>query len=430
MNPHLTLRRSIAAVRMSATLDVNQQVVAARQAGQDVLHLGFGQSPFPVHETIQRSLGQHADKNMYLPSAGLAPLRSAALDYFSARLGFAADGYTCMVGSGSKELIFAVQLAVAGDLLMPVPSWVSYAPQVIMTDDRVIKVPTADSRHIAAEQLDRTIAAARREGKHPTKLILNYPNNPTGLSLDTTALEEIAAVCRTHGLVVISDEIYGLVDFRGNHRSIAAFYPENTVITTGLSKHLSLGGYRIGFAMVPTAQPALFDALLCIASEIWSAVSAPAQYAAVSACSGHRELEQYIASCTAIHQLITAYVRDRLSSFGVAYPALHGAFYLYPDFAPFREALAERGVTTSDQLAADLLTTARVATLPGTAFGDEPETLTLRLATCDFNGQSALAYYHAHPDCTAQALVHACCDEIRRACDCMEAYFTRPTSIA
>jgi aspartate/methionine/tyrosine aminotransferase len=365
---------------------------------------------------------------MYLPSAGLETLRTAGRDYFAGKFGFDGQEFEAIIGPGSKELIYDIQLAVEGDLLLPVPSWVSYGPQATLIDDQIIKIPTsmANNHHLTAEDLEQAIVTARQAGKNPKKLIINYPNNPSGLTLTRDRLAQIAQICCQHNILVISDEIYGLVDYAQNHLSLAHFYPEGTIVTGGLSKHLSLGGYRLGIALIPRQQRTIFEAMVSIASETWSTVSAPVQFAAVKAFENNSDIEAYIQTCTQIHGLISGYVRDTVVELGIEYPRLQGAFYLYPNFDPFREALRKNyALETSEQLASDLIDRIQVATLPGTAFGDTPQNLTLRLATCDFDGQAALTYYANHPDNTSEAFVRACCPNIELACERLRQYFEK-----
>jgi len=397
----------------------------AREDGKNILHLGFGQSPFPVHSIIRDEVAANSDKNQYLPSAGLSELRDLAVGYFAEKFGFAEQEFVPIVGPGSKDLIFAIQHVVDGDLLLPVPSWVSYAPQTLLTQDQILKIPTSieDGYQITAINLDSAISGAIKAGKNPKKLILNYPNNPTGLTLTSDQLKRIAQVCRRYGILVISDEIYGLVNFKFNHCSIASHYPEGTILTTGLSKHLSLGGYRLGFAFVPKKLHQVYESLIRVASETWSCVAAPIQYAVRAALRKDPAIEEYIRTCTRIHHLVGEYVRDTILALGIEYPGLEGAFYQYPDFAIKRDLLRTRGVETSDRLAVDLMDKTQIATLPGTAFGDLPENLRLRLATCDYDGETALDYVRAHPECTSETLINACCPNIRLACDRLSSYF-------
>lgn len=153
------IRSRVGKIQFSPTLEINEHVRSAREEGKDLLHMGFGQSPFPVHPLIQEALAVNADKNMYLPSAGLPELRELSRHYLSEKFGFDANHFQTITGPGSKELIYDIQLAVEGDLLLPIPSWVSYAPQAVLIDDSVIKIPTTikDNYQITAESLNKAI---------------------------------------------------------------------------------------------------------------------------------------------------------------------------------------------------------------------------------------------------------------------------------
>jgi aspartate/methionine/tyrosine aminotransferase len=179
--------------------------------------------------------------------------------------------------------------------------------------------------------------------------------------------------------------------------------------------HLSLGGFRVGVALVPEALDGIYESIVRIASETWSTVAAPIQYAAQYAFENHPEIEAYIRICTKIHRLVSEYMRQVLVELDIPYPRLDGGFYLYPDFCLFREGLKTKGVETSAALARHLIDEIQVVTLPGTAFGNPPEHLFLRLAPCDYRGADALEYIKAYPDCTAEALVSNCCPNIRLA---------------
>ncbi|MEX2442913.1 MAG: pyridoxal phosphate-dependent aminotransferase [Alkalispirochaeta sp.] len=393
---HVAIRPSLRSLKFSPTLLINERVAELRRAGNTVYHMGFGESPFPVHPTIRAAISDYSGKNQYMPAAGMAELRHAARDYILKKHRIGSDEFDVMVGPGSKELIFDIQLAVEGDLLFPAPSWVSYIPQTLITRDEVVRIHLGPgvSYKLSAAVLDDHIREGRRSGKHPTKLILNYPNNPTGMTYTPEELEEIAGVCRAHNILVISDEIYAQVAFRRYHRSIAHYYPEGTIVTTGLSKHLSLGGFRLGIALVPRGLGEVFQVLRAIASETFSAVSTPIQYSVLTAFQENTEIEPYITQCTEIHDVVTRYVWRTLQQLGVDYAEPQGGFYMYPDFEPYRRDLRERyGIDTSDDLARDLLHSRQVATLPSTAFGDSPRDLRLRLSTVDFDGLTALSRY-------------------------------------
>jgi aspartate aminotransferase len=421
----------VAGLPESSTLRINEEVAARRAGGETVFHMGFGESPFPVPERIKAALAEASAANSYPPTLGLPDLREKAVKYFSKRLGFDPSGVDALIGPGSKDLIFAAQLAIEGDLILPTPSWVSYAPQAKLAGTKAIKIPTQAANHhrVTGGLVEDTIAKARSEGMNPRKIILNSPNNPTGLSIASEDLQDIARVCRTAGVIVISDEIYALTTHGGSHKSISEFYPEGTIVTTGMSKHLSLGGYRVGFAFAPTALKGLLEALRAVASETWSCVSHPIQYAAIAGLEEHRDIETHVAQCTKIHGMVSNYVRDQLIAAGIPYPPLSGGFYLYPDFTPLAAGLADTfGVKTSQDLSADLLSRNAVATLPGTDFGDADQVLTLRLATTDYNGRKALEYLGEHPQANEEQLVKAACPNIVAACARITEYIRGATA--
>ncbi len=381
---------------LSPTLGMNEEVKRLRAAGKQVLHMGFGEGPFPVPERLKKALVASAHRKEYLPTVGLEQLRTTIAAYYKKKIGLDIDKFDVIVAPGSKLILYALQMAVEGDLLMPVPSWVSYAPQAKMLNTKVIKVPTTlddKGMHIDAKVLRDTIYAARKEGMNPSKIILNYPSNPTGLTISDDELKQVAKVCVEEDILIISDEIYGFVSFDGKYRSIAHYAPSHTAVTSGLSKHLSLGGWRVGIGFIPKAIPGLQQLLSNISSETWSCVPAPIQQAVVEAYEDHPDLEKHIQDCTDIHKLMNQYIARGLRDLGVKAPEPQGAFYNYPDFEPHRADLAKAGIKTSKELSNHLLSNHGLATLPGTAFGAAPEVLTLRLSGCDYDGAAALAAY-------------------------------------
>ncbi len=381
----------------SPTLWANDLVHEKRSEGETVYHMGFGESPFPVPERLKKALADAAHRKEYLKADGLDDLTDAVREYYRPIYG---DEYIeasdIIIAPGSKLILYALQMAIEGDLLMPVPSWVSYDPQAKMLHTDVIKVPTTlddAGYHINPDDLRKAITDARANGQNPTKIIINAPSNPTGLTIPSDELPAIAKVCEEEGVLIISDEIYGLVSFDGEYRTCAPHAPKITAVTTGLSKHLSLGGWRIGVGFIPKGVEGLHNALRCIISETWSCVSSPIQDACAEAYKGHKDIEDHIQACTDIHALMNKTISKGLQAHGIIAPMAQGAFYNYPDFAPFREALAANGITTSQDVHEVLLKEYNLATLPGKAFGAEAEVLTLRLSGCDYDGAAALEAY-------------------------------------
>jgi aspartate aminotransferase len=370
------------------------------RAGRQVYRFGLGQSPFPVPRSVVEELRANARQKDYLPVRGLPALRDAVAEYHRRRNGLATVGDDILVGPGSKELMFLLQIAFDGELLIPAPSWVSYAPQAHIIGRQVWFLPTRfeDLYRLTPDTLASFVA--RDPGK-PRILILNYPNNPTGTSYGDSELEALARVARESGILVLSDEIYGELDFSGHHVSIAHHYPQGTVVSSGLSKWCGAGGWRLGTFAFPRGAHWLSDAMAAVASETYTSVSAPIQYAAVAAFRGGLGIERYlIAVRRVLERLLGRVVRDLVDS-GARVVAPRGGFYVFPDFTPHADELRRRGIETGADLALKLLENTGVAALPGSAFGRPKEELTLRLACVDFDGARALTHAQSAADPSA-----------------------------
>jgi aspartate aminotransferase len=138
--------------------------------------------------------------------------------------------------------------------------------------------------------------------------------------------------------------------------------------------------------------------MVAVASETFTSASAPIQYAAVRAYQGGTEIEQYLWQSRRILRTLGRYIARRLKECGARVSEPQGAFYLFPDFSPFRERLRNRGVITSEDFCRCLLEETGVAVLPGSVFGRPPEELTVRMAYVDFHGTRALRAVEQLPE--------------------------------
>lgn len=293
-----------------------------------------------------------------------------------------------MAGPGSKALLFALLLALGGDVAMPRPSWVSYAAQARLIGVTPHFVPAAPGEGGCCDpaELDARASASRASGRPFAAVVVTMPDNPTGRLASPATIRELCAVAERHDMVIISDEIYrDLVhDPAAEFLSPAQVAPDRTVVTTALSKSLSVGGWRIGVARMPDgkAGAALADRLLGIASEIWSAAAAPVQQAAAVALEEPAELAERVSASRSLHAEVCQEAAIICAAAGLDVPIPQAAFYLYPDFAPWREHLQTAfGVSTGAGLSALLLERYGAGTLPASAFGESPAALRLRLAT-------------------------------------------------
>jgi len=373
----------------SATLRINEISAELRASGKHIYKLGLGQSPFPVPEPVVEELKVNAYQKDYLPVHGLPQLRYAVADHHRRLQGLDCIRDDVLIGPGSKELMFLLQLVYYGDLVIPTPSWVSYAPQAHIIGRHVRWLNTLPENHwmLMPDEFEKL---CQKDPDRPRLMILNYPSNPTGRTYKIDELKALAKIARKYRVILLSDEIYGEIHHRGRHISIARFYPEGTIVSSGLSKWCGAGGWRLGTFTFPNSLHWLRDAMGAVASETYTSTSAPIQYAAIRAFQGGTEIEHYLWLSRRILFALGNYIHRILVSAGIKISPPHGAFYLFPDFDPFREKLARRKIITSEDLCSALLQETGVAILPGCHFGRPETELTARLAYVDFDGARAM----------------------------------------
>ena len=389
-NHAVNLNLNVRGLNQSATLLINERSNELIKQGITVYKMGLGQSPFPVPDVVQEELRRNAHQKDYLPVKGLGVLREAIADFNFRHQKIKCTADDIMIGPGSKELIFILQLVYYGELIIPTPSWVSYSPQARIAGRHVTWVPTSEENdwRLSPEKLD---LICRSDPNRPRVVILNYPSNPTGSTYSKASLKKLAETARRYNLILISDEIYGLMDHRGEHVSIARYYPEGTIISSGLSKWAGAGGWRLGTFTFPSNLRWLQNAMAIVASETYTSTSAPIQYAAISAFRENAEIDNYLHHSRRILKALGNSVENKLIEKNLTMPAPKGGFYLFPNFGYYREKLSGKGIMTSYELCEAILVDTGVALLPGMDFGRQPEELTCRLAYVDFDGGKVLS---------------------------------------
>ncbi|WP_372973716.1 pyridoxal phosphate-dependent aminotransferase [Muriicola sp.] len=373
-------------VEQSQTLFINTQTQKMVDQNREVFRFGFGQSPFMPPQDVQSALGNATVHKEYSSVQGDPELREHIARFHFQHNGLRTRAEDVLVAPGSKILIFSLLMAVEkADVLIPAPAWVSYGPQAQLAGHHVITLPTSWEKRwrITADALQKAVTSK----KCPDSiLILNYPGNPDGLTYSREELMELAHVARTHGMMVISDEIYGLLDHKNTHLSFAAFYPERTITTTGLSKWCGAGGWRLGAALLSEGlEPELKEALLGIGSETYSCAPVPVQMAAKVAYQDYATIKSYIHWQTRILKAIGHYCCEKLVNAGIKVHPPEGGFYLFLDFSEFQDQLKKRGIATSTAMCSALLDEKGVVLLPSQAFGFEPSFPGARLAYVDFD---------------------------------------------
>lgn len=416
IDKHASINLNVRGLGLSATLGINERCLAMDAAGRRVFRMGLGQSPFPVPAPVVNALKLYAREKDYLPVRGLWELREAVAGFHRERDHFDAHAENVLVGPGSKELMFLLQLVFYGDLIIPTPCWVSYVPQAKIIGRKVHLIHTAfkDKWRLSPKKLAEYFEA-ENDAYKPRMLVLNYPGNPDGGTYTRAELEAIAKVARKFELIILSDEIYGRLHFKGKHISMARIYPARTIVSSGLSKWCGAGGWRLGTFTFPSKLSWLLEGMASVASETYTSVSAPIQFAAVRAFEGGLTIERYLWHARRILSELGNWCARRLSRVGVGVHPPEGAFYLFLDFTKFSDKLAARGITDSQTLCERLLEDTGVAILPGSVFERPPNELTARLAYVNFDGANALAASETIPldsSLPADFIPHRCSDVI------------------
>ncbi len=376
----------------SDTLAINERSKQMMAAGKTVYRFGLGQSPFPVPDSVVEGLRLNAAQKDYLNVKGLPLLRETVAEFHRIKDEIVSDPESVLIGPGSKELVFLLQLVFNGEIIIVSPCWVSYIPQALILGKKISVIhSTYKDKWQLTPSLFREFLENREDKNKPALMILNYPGNPDGVTFNEKTLEKIADLAREHNILILSDEIYGQLHHEGKHVSIGRFYPEGTIVSSGLSKWCGAGGWRLGTFTFPTHLRWLADKMAAVASETYTSVSAPIQYAAVSAFKGGTDIEEYLWHVRKILSNVGLEITRILNKGGVKVNEPLGGFYLFLDFSSHMKTLRKAGISTSKELCERLLEETGVAILPGSSFHRPQEELTARLAYVDFDGAAALA---------------------------------------
>ena len=369
------LKNLVKNLKPSSTLLINETSRKLEDQGKKIFKFGFGQSPFKVPESIVEELKNNAHQNKYLPMQGLLELRKAVAKYTSTKKNYNYKSENVIIGPGSKELMFLLHVIFDGEIILPAPSWVSYAPQAILGRNKIQILQTKRENNWFPTALEIEEIILKDKNKNYL-LFLNSPNNPSGQVCEN--LEEIAIVAKKYNLIILSDEIYSELTFQNNYKSISSFCPEKTIISTGLSKWCGAGGWRLGYFIIPNNLNKIKDKINVLASETFSAVSAPIQHAAIKAYENDHS--NYINESRNILKAVGNYVYENLQSNKVLINKPQGGFYLMPEFL-------NKKFSSSSEMCESILNNTGVALLPGSDFGFDKKKMLARLSFTDFDGQ-------------------------------------------
>lgn len=358
----------------SETLAMTAKARELKAQGKDVISLSIGEPDFPTPEAVKDAAKEAIDNNFthYPPVPGYADLREAICAKFQRDNGLAYKPENIIVSTGAKQSIYQLcqVLVNAGDeVIIPTPYWVSYREIAKAAGGECVFVNTTIENNfkMTAEQLEKAITPK-------SKLIMfSSPSNPTGMLYSRQELEALAAVILKYdNLFVMADEIYEHINYVGQHASIAAVpgMMERTITVNGVAKGFAMTGWRIGFIGAPVI---IAKACNKLQGQVTSATCSIAQKATVRAMQMNPETSKDIIGMRDIFRQRRDMVYKLLQDIpGVKVCLPQGAFYFFPDVSfYYGKSFNGKKIANSTDMAFYLLNEACVATVMGSAFGDD-----------------------------------------------------------
>ena len=362
----------IGRLELSPTLRITAKAKVMKAEGIDVIDFSVGEPDFPTPEDIKNAGKKALDDNFtgYTANDGIPELKEAIRHRFKEDHGVEYAKNEIIVSSGAKQSLYNLFVSILNrdeEVIIPAPYWVSYPQQVLMVKGKPVIVPTREENgfRLTPEELKAHISFNTRA------LILNNPSNPTGSAYTREQLQEICEIAVAEGLIIVADEIYEKVIY-GDYRftsvaSLGEKIKQRSVIINGVSKAYSMTGWRIGYAVGPRE---IISAMNIVQSHTTSNANSIAQKAAAEALSGHQaDINRMVAEFQTRRNYMLSKLR-RIPNVSCYEP--QGAFYLFPNTAAYYNS--EYGgmkIRNSYGLSYYLLKEAKVAVVPGSAFGAE-----------------------------------------------------------
>ncbi len=385
----MSLAKKITSIKPSLTLAITAKAKAMRDKNVNVIGFGAGEPDFDTPVFIKQAAKKAMDAGFtkYTPTSGILELKKAICDKFVRDNDLNYELGEIIISCGAKHSLYNAIQAICeeGDeVILPAPYWVSYPEQIKLAGATPIIVQTSEENGFKLKGRAFSESITRK-----TKaLILNSPNNPTGAVYSKEELSSIAAIAMEKGIYIISDEIYEKIIYDAEHVSIAALSPQIknlTILINGVSKSYSMTGWRIGYA---AANKEIVAAMSGLQDHSTSNPSSISQWAAVAAISGD---QSYLREMVVEFRKRRDYIVQRLSEIdGVSCLQPDGAFYFFLNVSGlFGKTFNGQIIMDSILLTELLLTKAKVAVVPGSAFGS-PGHIRLSFATSMSNITSGL----------------------------------------
>ena len=364
------LSKRVRSISPSPTLAITAEAKKMKAQGIDVVGFGAGEPDFDTPDHIKEAAKKALDRGFtkYTPASGMRELKEAICRKLKEENGLEYEPDQVLISCGAKHSIFNAILALCdeGDeVILPSPYWVSYPEMIKLAQAKpvIIKTTQENNFKITSQQLEEAISSK-------TKLfILNSPSNPTGMIYTKDELRIISDILTEARIYCISDEIYEKIIYDGwKHTSIASLNPrikELTILVNGVSKTYSMTGWRIGYAAGPKE---IVQAMSNLQSHSTSNPTSVSQVAAIAALqSSQEEVRRMVDE----FQRRRDHIVKRLNRIpGISCLKPPGAFYAFPDISRIiGKSYNGKIIRDSISLAQLLLYEAKVAVVPGAAFG-------------------------------------------------------------
>jgi aspartate aminotransferase len=351
-------------IEVSATMAITAEALKMKAAGIDLANFGAGEPHFNTPQHIKDAAIEAIEKNFsrYTAVPGIPEVRKAIVERHATDFG---SGYAideCVFTTGGKLALFnAIQVLVdhGDEVVLPVPYWVSFKDIIEYAGGKVVFVESDEREdfRITAKMIEAAITPKTKA------IILNTPSNPSGAVVSAADLEAIVRLAHARGIYLLLDECYAYLTYAGKPVSGGTFTDckEHVIILGSLSKTYAMTGWRAGFALGPKQ---IISAMSKLQSQSTSNATSFVQKAAVAALTGSQQ-------CVAEMRADFLKLRDRILAGLKTIPGLscsvpQGAFYVYPNVSAF---FGKGGLKTASDVAAKLLSDARVVVVPGEAFG-------------------------------------------------------------
>ena len=368
----LSVSKQIEKVGVSPTMKVSAEAKAMKARGEDVIDLSVGEPDFPTPQNIKDAAKNAIDTEhtKYTVNPGTVQLRQAIASRLKEDHGLEYSIDEIIVSNGAKQSVYntiMVTVNVDDEVIVPAPYWVSYPEMVTLAHGEPVIVPTTEESgfKITPQQLEDAITSYTRA------VILCNPSNPTGSAYTKEELLALYEVISKHDIYVISDEIYEKLvydDFKAtSFATLSEEAKKKTILINGVSKAYSMTGWRIGYTAGPKN---IIKGINKIQSHSTSNASAISQEAAIEAFSGPQDA---VEEMRVQFEKRRNYLWEEISKIeGITCYKPQGAFYLFPNVSGlFNKAAGEYKIENSMDLAMYLLQKAKIAAVPGIAFGAE-----------------------------------------------------------